>query len=86
MDANYMGRRAKRDAPGAEVNGENRLGANNQRQTGHLSASRRQAKQAGLFRRFARSSSSQQIDRGLRTAWKYAYFFHAAHRLTRYVE
>jgi hypothetical protein len=80
-ECELTGRRAKSRRPGSRGSreGENQLGSNQDRPTARQSIFKRLARQ--------RRSSPQQFDRtGLRTAWKYAYLFHADHRITRYVE
>src|ERR1700676_5463272 len=80
-ECELTGRRAKSRRPRSwrSRERENPLSSNQDRPTARQSISKRSARQ--------RRSSPQQSDRtGLRTAWKYAYLFHADHRITRYVE
>jgi hypothetical protein len=78
----------KRGAPGAAVTEEEKLGSHKDRQAkGESIFKRLAARRNNSFGPFGRTSFSQQFARaGLRTAWKYVYFFRAAQRLTRYVE
>jgi hypothetical protein len=67
--------------------GKKTLPSHKDRRTVGQSIIKRLATQSGLFGPIARSSFSEQLDRGgLRTAWKYVYLLRGARRLTRYVE